>query len=207
MDLCDVFVKPPAWQSDRASNKESVCKSKPGLACHSSLGVLTNKPEMWQRAFPSPQKINSDWIQLHRHSLHMCSARTQTCFSLGKEREDEPCDLAVMFILLSETGKEAILRFKSNQPCAEREVSPNRRDVTSQLGADVSHTLTHTEAVAQFLYKALISFLLLISHNAFLRCANKVPEIHIHKPGAQMNAELSTLSQWKGIISWLFPPH
>lgn len=36
---------------------------------------------------------------------------------------------------------------------------------------------------------------LLISHNAFLRCANKLPGIHIHKPRAQTNDELSTLSQ------------
>lgn len=36
---------------------------------------------------------------------------------------------------------------------------------------------------------------LLISHNAFLRCANKLSGIHIHKPRAQTNDELSTLSQ------------
>lgn len=46
-------------------------------------------------------------------------------------------------------------------------------------------------------YEEQISFPLLISHNAFLRCANKLPRIHIHKPQVQTNDELPTLSQQK----------
>lgn len=51
-------------------------------------------------------------------------------------------------------------------------------------------------------YKEHISFLLLISHNAFLRCANKLPGIHIHKLCTQTNDELSTLSQQERRVKW-----
>lgn len=174
---------------------------------------------MWQNEFSRygfrPKKMN--WLDLFVNSRLVTEVNlfppplSPNLLPSRSESEEAGvvtvlCDLAVMFIFSWDRWKDAISDLKQISH-ALRGSSPKQQWCNfTELGWELEFAAfhTHTCICRQWpnFYKEQISFPLLISHNAFLRCANKLPEIHIHKPRAQTNDELSTLSQQEGQMKW-----